>query len=510
MSAVDSPQQRPHPAEGGGLTESPWNSRLASLRHSPGILAVVVCTVLGILSAAILPTVPSYDPWSWIVWGHEVFDPHLSFIVSGGPSWKPLPVIFTTIWGLFGGAAPTLWVITARIGGLLGLWGAWKLASRLAGGGWLGAFAGALAAAGILLTGRLDQDWWYYFLHGTSEVILTAATVWFVDRLLDGRHTQAFLIGVCAGLMRPEWWPFIGLYAIWLWFRAPAFRGPWMRALLLAGLAAQPFFWFVPPWVTTGQPFLAATHAADYNGHLGTDVLRTVLARGYRDQVLPALIGAVAAVVLSWRRERGRSILWIAVGAAAWWVVVVGETLDGYPGLERFFLPAASLISVLGGVGIAMLAQSAGELARGLRRPVAVLAGVVLVAACIPFSTAQITIARGDETDASQGVYLLNELTKAVAAVGGHNGVFPCHSSFAAVNHSGQTALAWKLSVTLERVGTAMSQPGVDFIGPHSAQVGGPAAVDPRLTQRQTLATVGPWTVVRLTTPGLPTACDGR
>ena len=75
---------------------------------------------------------PSYDPWSWIVWGREVSDPHLSFAVGGGPSWKPLPFLFTTVYGLFGGAAPTLWVITARAGGLLGLVAAYRLGSLLA------------------------------------------------------------------------------------------------------------------------------------------------------------------------------------------------------------------------------------------------------------------------------------------------------------------------------------------------------------------------------------------
>ncbi len=110
---------------------------------------MLACVVLAALSAAVLPTVPSYDPWSWIVWGREVTDPHLSFVVSGGPSWKPLPFLFTTVWGLFGGAAPTLWVITARAGGLLGLVAAWRLASRLVGGGWAGAFAGVLAVAGV-------------------------------------------------------------------------------------------------------------------------------------------------------------------------------------------------------------------------------------------------------------------------------------------------------------------------------------------------------------------------
>ncbi len=514
MSAVDSPQQRPSATGSVGSRES----RGASSSHlerwglrSPLALGVLACIVLAALSAAILPTVPSYDPWSWIVWGREVTDPHMSFIVNGGPSWKPLPMIFTTIYGLIGGAAPTLWVITARVGGLLALWGTWKLTSRLAGGGWLGHFAGLLAAVGIVLTGAHDQAWYYYFLHGTSEAVLVGVTVWAVDRLVDGRHGQAYLIMAAGGLIRPEWWPFLGLYAIWLWFRHPGFVTPRMRLLLLAGLAVQPIGWFVPPWITTGQPFLAATHAADYNGHLGSNVLGSILTRGIRDQLLPAIILALVAVVIAWVRDRNRVILGIAAGIVAWWVVVVGETLDGYPGLERFFLPAAALTTVLGGVGLAELARLAGGLVSALRRPVMAGVAVALAAACVPFSTAQISVARTDERTASQGVHLLDELTRAVAAVGGKHGVLPCLSSFTAVNHSAQTALAWKLGVTLQRVGTSMHAPGVDFIGPHAAQIGGPARIDHRLTRAQTLATVGPWRVVRLTDPRLPAnACAGR
>jgi hypothetical protein len=181
MSAVDSRESDPPaPSTTGsaGSGESRGASLTRLLPRSPAVIAVLSCTALALISAVVLPTVPSYDPWSWIVWGREVTDPHLSFIVNGGPSWKPLPMIFTTIYGLFGAAAPTLWVITARIGGLLGLWGAWRLTNRLVGGGWLGACAGVLAAAGIVLTGLHDQDWYYYFLHGTSEVILIGATVW--------------------------------------------------------------------------------------------------------------------------------------------------------------------------------------------------------------------------------------------------------------------------------------------------------------------------------------------
>ena len=71
------PQRPAH--EGGGALRRAWLA-------SPFLLATIACLALAGLSAAVLPTVPSYDPWSWIVWGKEVFDPHLSFFVGGGPS----------------------------------------------------------------------------------------------------------------------------------------------------------------------------------------------------------------------------------------------------------------------------------------------------------------------------------------------------------------------------------------------------------------------------------------
>jgi hypothetical protein len=463
--------------------------------------------LLAIISAAVLPTVPSYDPWSWIVWGKEVTDPHLSFVVSGGPSWKPLPFLFTTLWGPFDSAAPTLWVITARVGGLLGLVAAWRLANRLTGGGWQGAAAGVLAVIGVVLT----QDWFYYFLRGTSEVVLIGTSLWAIDRFLDGRRTQAFLLLVAGGLIRPEWWPFIGLYALYLWLRDPQFAGWKMRLVLLAGLFALPFFWFVPPWIGSGDPFLAATHAAEYNGHLGPDPFRAVVGRGVNLQVLPAIVFAVIAVAIGWLRDRDRVILGIGLFVAAWWVVVVAMTLDGYPGLERFFLPAAALTCVLGGIGLLRVAQLAGGALPNYRTGVTAGVAGILIALSIPFATTRISEARAAGPAASQAVTILNQLSQAVAAVGGHKGVFPCPTSFAAINHSVQTALAWKLHVTLERVGTVMSAPGVDFIGPHNGTDGGPAAVDPRLTHEQTLARVGVWRVVRLTDPRLPSSsCVGH
>jgi|SRR5450755_187954 len=511
-AVVDSPQQPPPTTvSAGGASGSVGASSSRSWRRNdplrfPALTAVLVCFALAALSAAVLPTVPSYDPWSWIVWGREVVDPHLSFTVGGGPSWKPLPVIFTTVFALFGSAAPTLWVITARAGGVLALVAAWRLASRLVGGGRAGVCAGLIAVAGLLLT----QDWFYYMFRGTSEPMLVAASLWAIDRLLDGRHGQAFVLGVAGALIRPEWWPFLGLYGLWLWFKHPR-----LRWLVVAGLLSIPLLWFVPPWIGSGQPFLAASHAKDYNGHLGAHPLLEVLRRGVDLQVLPALLAAVAAVAIGWFKYRDRVTLALGGAALAWWVLVVGMTLDGYPGLERFYLPAAGVTCVLAGVGITRVAQLAGAAMpgpRGRAVAVAVAVGAGLIALSIPLTTNRISDARATKAAADQAVRTLDQLSDAVLAVGGHAGVFPCQSSFAAVNHGVQTALAWKLHVTLSRVGTSMRAPGLDFIGPHNATDGAPARVDRRLTELTQIAQTGEWRVVRSTDPRVPAldSCVGH
>ncbi|MBV8998517.1 MAG: hypothetical protein JO304_05630, partial [Solirubrobacterales bacterium] len=266
MSATQTPVS---PAPARSPRASGFEDWSAWARRYPFISASVVSVLLAALSAAVLPTVPSYDPWAWISWGREVVDPHLSFAISGGPSWKPLPWFFTIVWALFGStAAPTLWVITARAGGLLGLFAAYRLGARLIGTPrWAAVTAGLLAAGGIVIT----QEWFYEMFRGTSEPMLIACALWTIDRHLERRYGWAFVLGVATSLIRPEAWPLIIVYAAWLWFRQPR-----LRVLVVLGLLSIPFFWFVPPWVGSGQPFLAAQHAAEYNGQLGSNPFFTV------------------------------------------------------------------------------------------------------------------------------------------------------------------------------------------------------------------------------------------
>ncbi len=499
---TETPAERPR-SDG----RAPSRSRLPDwhgLPYAPFLWSALACIVLAAISAAVLPTVPSYDPWAWISWGREVTDPHLSFAISGGPSWKPLPVVFTTVWALFGStAAPTLWVITARAGGLLGVVAAYLLASRLIRGPrWAKVAAGLIAGAGIVIT----QAWWDEMFRGTSEPMLIATALWAVLAHLDGRRGWAFSLGVATSLIRPEAWPLIIVYAGWLWFKQPR-----LRVWIVLGLLSIPVFWFAPPWIGSGQPFLAAVHAEEYNGDLGKHPLFTVLGRGVDIQLLPVLVAGVVAAVFAWfDKPRDWLLLSLAGATVVWWVIVVGMTLDGYPGLERFYLPAAGMTCVLAGVGIVRLAQLGASVVPAGRTAVAVGLTAVLVAITIPWVGGRINQASAEYHTASQAVTRLDQMTAAVAAVGGHAGVFPCKSSFAAVNHSVQTALAWKLHVTLGRVGTSMRHQGVMFVGPHDSIDGVAPPIDHRLTQQQFIAQVGAWRMYRMTAPGADTRCVGR
>ena len=146
----------------------------------------------------------------------------------------------------------------------------------------------------------------------------------------------------------------------------------------------------------------------------------------------------------------------MAAAAAGWWVLVVAMTLDGYPGLERFYLPAAGLICVLAGMGVVRVGQLIGLVAarpgagcreRRLGDRPAIVAVLVLIS--IPSHHQPDLRGPRPEPITSRAVTRLDQLSDAVAAVGGHDGVYPCKTSFSAVNHGVQTALAWKLRANL-------------------------------------------------------------
>ncbi len=291
----------------------------------------------------------------------------------------------------------------------------------------------------------------------------------------------------------------------------------------------------MPPWISTGAPFMAATHASLYNGHLGSDWLSTVLKRGQGLQALPSLGFAVLAVALALWRGRDRIVLALAAFVIAWWAVVVVETWDGYPGLERFYLPAAAVICVLSGLGLVRSAAVASELLAGAwvrtrgsqdaadrQQPraagdrgharTAIAAGilVVLLAGSYHYMSPRISAARAQEPLAATAVTRFDQLGRAVAAVGGREALLPCKSSVVTVNHSMQPMLAWQLHTTLERVKAVLPVPGVAFVGPAGSVDGAFPPIHRAFSVHKLVKVVGAWRVYQVYPPGSVPRCVGR
>ena len=135
-------------------------------------------------------------------------------------------------------------------------------------------------------------------------------------------------------------------------------------------------------------------------------------------------------------------------------------------------------------------------------------AQTLLASATVPLTTSRISEAHAQNSITSRAVTRLDQLSDAVEAVGGHSGVYPCKTSFSAVNHGVQTALAWKLRANLTKVGTSMRHSGVMFVGPRDSIDGSPPRIDPRITDIKQIAHVGDWKVYRATVPN-HTSCVG-
>ena len=174
----------------------------AVLLRAAGALVIAAAA----LSLVLVPGIPTYDPFAWIIWGREITEGDL--VTSLGPSWKPLPVAFTTVFALFGDAAPWLWLLVARAGAIAALIPLWRLVLRLGGG-----LTGAVAACAALVL----APWWLWgAMLGNSEGLMVFFVLASIERIAAGRHRAGLLLGCGAALLRPESWPFLAVYGLWL------------------------------------------------------------------------------------------------------------------------------------------------------------------------------------------------------------------------------------------------------------------------------------------------------
>jgi hypothetical protein len=161
----------------------------------------------------------------------------------------------------------------------------------------------------------------------------------------------------------------------------------------------------------------------------------------------------------------------------------------------------------------ALIGELAGRVGGGLtvRRSAAVVASLIAVVISYHYVAGRVTYTKDQYSLTKVAVRRLNNLGAAAAAVGGHNAIFRCESplqSFASVNHSLATALAFKLDSTLERVGQAMSYPGVLFVGPKDSIDGG-VFLNPYFNKYVLIKKVGVFKVYRVYRAGQSLSCVG-
>jgi hypothetical protein len=442
------------------------------------LAGVVVLAALSLLA----PSQPGYDPWAWLLWGREVSELRLDTV--DGPAFKPLPVAVAALLAPVGGAAPALWLLVARAGAIGAVLLAARLAWRLAGGSPL---AGAVAGAGVALT----AGWWWHAAVGNAEGLFVALVLAAFDRALDGRHRVALALALAAALIRPEAWPFLGGYGLWLWRRAPELRGA------LAGAAAiVPALWLLPDLWGSGSLLRSVERARIPNPGAPATADRPALAslrEAYALPLLPigmAAVGTVlaAAVALAGatrarrRGPLGRLRFLVSQGARtrqrvtaslpavaglAWIAFVALMAEGGSSGEPRYALPGAAALAVSAGAGAGLAASRLRT--RAWRRPgvlrarlgphaaamlggrgAPVLAGAAAVVAVAPFVAPRAGDVAGELRRAADQAELYGSLGEAVARAGGREALLACGRPVTG-RYRGP-AVAWALRVPKREV----------------------------------------------------------
>ena len=436
-----------------GATPVPRAPARALTPVRTAILCGTAALALATLSL-LLPWATTYDPWSWIVWGREVA--HLDLQTTAGPSWKPLPVLMTTPFSLAGGAAPALWLVVARAGGLLAIAAAYAAARRLA-----GPVAAVTAAVALLLNVSLARVVWL----GDSEGLLIAAVLAAVERHCAGAGRTAFCLGVAAALLRPEVWPFLALYGAWL-----GRRDARARTLVIGSWVGIALLWFVPELWGSGHVWRSAERARAVASGAATfaqDPALEVVRRARVMLVGPVKAAALAAVlfaVVRWRTRTGQAVLTLGAGAALWLAMVVAMTAHGFSGNERYVMAPMAIVCTLAGVGFAYGARVGVRLGRRPRfapRMLAAVGAVLLAAGVVPYVSATAEALGRQLAMLDYQAQLRIGMKRAVALAGGPAQVRACGPPV--TEDYSVPMLAWDLGVPIASVGLDPAPRGIVF-----------------------------------------------
>jgi hypothetical protein len=406
----------------------------------------VAIAVLGLTALTFLaPSAPTYDPWAWIIWGREIL--HFDLSTVDGPSWKPLPVLLTTPFALFGSIAPDLWLFVARAGAIAGVVMAFRVARRLG-----GLPAGAAAAAAYAMAPWTLRN----AAMGNSEGLLVALVLAAIDRHIAGRYRHAFLFALGAGLLRPEVWPFLGLYGLWLFWRDSG-----ARKLVAIGFAALPVLWLLPELWGSGDLLRAAhrAHNPRANSAAFSDDPIGEVVRQFVAMLTDVVKVAVPALAVGWLLRRGhnrreqRIALAVLVGGAIWVAEVAWMTNDGFSGNGRYLIMPGALACVLAGTALGWLVRALP--ARLTRR--ALVVPLIAVVAAVGFAAPSVHRLDAVKASAYYQARLTDGLPGVIERAGGRDRLLACGTPYTGAFQV--PAIAWQLGVHTTVVRSA-SAPG--------------------------------------------------
>jgi hypothetical protein len=438
-------EQKPGPADaaaGSAGRDPGWLVRgpvLVTLASAAGLL------VLSLLILLWARTRPGFDPYGWLVWGHQTVAWNLD--TNAAPSWKPLPYLFTLPFGLFGHYQLWLWMVTSLAVSLAGAVFAARIAYRVSLGGdgtegpsyaaWVAAAFAAAAYFGI-------STYWHYMLSAQSDPMIVTLCLAAIDCHLCGRYRWAFTLGSLAALGRPEVWPFLGLYTIWAWLRVPS-----MRRLIVVELALVVLLWFGIPALTSRTPFVAASNALGSGRRLRSDRVFGTIGRFLDLNTAVVLLAALLSVVLAFVR-RDRVTLGLAAGVCAWVIVEVAFSLHGWPGLGRYMYEPAGVVVALAGVAVGRVLIEAPRVSRAVGWAGVALVAVIVVALVPPAlsrARSEHRDIRGQRVRTSE----IGKLSSVVASLGGPARLRRCGEPLTRLEY--QTVLAWTLHDNVASVG---------------------------------------------------------
>ncbi len=387
-------------------------------------------------------TRPGFDPYGWLVWGHQTL--HASLDTNAAPSWKPLPYLFTVVLALAGQLELRLWMITATAVSLSGCVFAGRIVYKLTDAPpqrrWAAITAAVFAGGAVLGI----SDYPHYILSSQSDPMIVALCLGAIDCHLHDRPRAAFGLLLLASLGRPETWAFLGLYSIWSWRRRPATR--W---LLLTGWVALAALWFGIPAVSSRTPFVSASNALDSGRRLTSNQVFGTIGRFLAVNELPVELAALVGLGLAWLR-RDRVTLTLAAAIVLWVVIEIAFALHGWPGLARYMFEAGGVLVVLAGVGVGRLL--AAQLPwSGVPAWAGAALVVVLVASLVPAAISHARVERTDLHEQRARTSEITRLTYVVDRLGGAARIRGCGEPLTRLEY--QTMLAYTIGENVNRIG---------------------------------------------------------